>query len=326
MATVAYIAVAAVAGTALYYATRAQDVPGQNLGDLEVQTSKEGEPRPVIWGISPPIAGNLIACQEPPRIVRKKQSSGGKGGGGGSSTYTEVPYRTYAVRICEGPITGIRRVWRNNKLVYDGRPGSEWGAKNHATFLKRARFFLGGWDQMPSPDLETVFGAGNVTAHRGTAYMVMADEDLSDMGGAVPQWKFQVERAEGYALTSRPYPVEVIEEGQHSGGALETQPSAFIRDSAEQTGGSISAGTFRSLIAEIACVEVAEQTGGGISAGQHRQLIIPYNLWLPESLEQSGGAIAGGSFRLSVVTYTRWPVESLEHSGGGITGGSHADS
>ena len=210
MAVAAYIAVAAVAGTALYYATRTQEVPGQKLGDLDVQTSKEGEPRPVIWGISPPIAGNLIACQEPPRIVRKKQKSGGKGGGG-SSTYTEVPYRTYAVRICEGPITGVRRVWRNNKLVYDGRPGSEWGAKNNATFLKRARFYLGGWDQMPSPDLETVFGAGNVTAHRGTAYMVMADEDLSDMGGAVPQWKFQVERAEGYALTSRPYPVETQE-------------------------------------------------------------------------------------------------------------------
>ncbi|HIQ53191.1 MAG TPA: hypothetical protein EYH51_08020 [Pseudomonas pachastrellae] len=324
MATVAVIAVAAVAGAALYYSTRTQEVPGQKLGDLEIQTSKEGEPRPVIWGISPPIAGNLIACQEPPRIVRKKQKSGGKGGGG-SSTYTEVPYRTYAVRICEGPITGIRRVWRNNKLVYDGRPGSEWGAKNNATFLKRARFYLGGWDQMPSPDLETVFGAGNVTAHRGTAYMVMADEDLSDMGGAVPQWKFQVERAEGYALTSRPYPIEVIEEGQHSGGALKTSPSAFIRDSAEQTGGGIAAGVLRSLVLEHSYIEGAEQTGGGISAGQYRRLITPYS-WPPESLEHSGGAITGGSFRRSVVTYTRWPVESLEHSGGGITGGSHADS
>ena len=32
-------------------------------------------------------------------------------------------------------------------------------------------------------------------------------EDLSDTGGAVPQWQFEVFRAYNYTLTSRPYPV-----------------------------------------------------------------------------------------------------------------------
>lgn len=205
----AMIAVAVVAvGVGIYAATRTVSVPGQKLGEIAAQTAKEGEPRLIVWGTVRPIGGNLVAVQEPPRIERRKHKSGGKGGGGGSSTTTEHPHRTYAIGICEGPITGIRRVWRNNKLVYDGRPGSTWGAKNNGVFLRKARFFLGGYDQMPSADLEKIFGVGNVPAMRGTAYMVMADEDLSDMGGAVPQWLFEVVRAEGFYLTSRPYPIE----------------------------------------------------------------------------------------------------------------------
>ncbi len=208
MAVVA-VAVAAV-GIALYAVTRTAEIPGQKLGNIAQQTAKEGEPRQIIFGIVRPIGGNLVAVQEPPRIERRKQKSGGKGGGGGSSSTVEVPRRTYAVGICEGPVTGIRRAWRNNKLVYDGR-GTDWGAKNNGTFLSRFQFYLGDWDQMPSPNLEAVFGAGNVPAMRGTCYMVAKDEDLQDTGGAVPQWIFEVERAYGYGLTSRPYPAEINE-------------------------------------------------------------------------------------------------------------------
>lgn len=229
MAVVA-VAVAAV-GIALYAVTRTAEIPGQKLGNIAQQTAKEGEPRQVIFGIVRPIGGNLVAVQEPPRIERRKQKSGGKGGGGGSSSTVEVPRRTYAVGICEGPVTGIRRAWRNNKLVYDGR-GTEWGAKNNGTFLSRFQFYLGDWDQMPSPNLEAVFGAGNVPAMRGTCYMVAKDEDLQDTGGAVPQWIFEVERAYGYGLTSRPYPVETDEKLSIQAAASEfyVQPDPVRQD------------------------------------------------------------------------------------------------
>lgn len=230
----AMIAVAVVAvGVGIYAATRTVSVPGQKLGEIAAQTAKEGEPRLIVWGTVRPIGGNLVAVQEPPRIERRKHKSGGKGGGGGSSTTTEHPHRTYAIGICEGPITGIRRVWRNNKLVYDGRPGSTWGAKNNGVFLRKARFFLGGYDQMPSADLEKIFGVGNVPAMRGTAYMVMADEDLSDMGGAVPQWLFEVVRAEGFYLSSRPYVVELNEYLAPSATAHEIwkQPDPVVYES-----------------------------------------------------------------------------------------------
>ena len=209
----ASIVIAPFTGVAKLFGLGPTELPTQRLGEIAQQTAKEGEPRLIVYGIVRPIGGNLVAVQEPPRIERRKQKSGGKGGGGGgggSSQTVEIPRRTYAIGICEGPITGIRRVWRNNKLVYDGR-GTAWGARNNGTFLQRFRFYLGGWDQMPDPSLEAVFGVGTVPAMRGTCYMVARDEDLQDTGGAVPQWIFEVERAYGEVLTTALYPYETAD-------------------------------------------------------------------------------------------------------------------
>ncbi len=136
----------------------AMQVPGNRLGEISKQTAKEGDPRTIVWGTVRPIGGNVIASQDPPRIVRKKKKSGK---GGGSETTEENVYRTYAIGVCEGPITAFLRIWRNNKLVYDGRPGSTWGTKNNATFLKKARLYLGGYDQLPDSALEAVWVSGD---------------------------------------------------------------------------------------------------------------------------------------------------------------------
>lgn len=188
----------------------------QSIGELSQQTAKESEPRAIIWGRVRPIGGNIIHCQKPITrwLVTYTEVEGGGGLFGGKKkkqeNWTQHVYRTYAIGVCEGPITAFARIWRNNKLVYDGR-GTAWGAKNNGVFLKAFRLYLGGWDQMPSPDLQAVWGAANVPAYRGTAYMVAVTEDLSNQGGAVPQWLFEVERAEGYILTSKPYAAELID-------------------------------------------------------------------------------------------------------------------
>lgn len=187
-----------------------QTIKGPSLGDIAAQTSQEGGPIPIVYGISSPIAGNIISCS-PPRIETVK--SGGKGG---PKVETEVVYRTYAIGICEGPIGGVLRVWRNNTKVYDALdpeftapqsdvseiPGWAGGGEvaaevpsRNAAFLEKARFFLGAYDQNASPDLEAIHGAGTTPAYRGLAYMVMADEDVTDVGGMVPQWLFQISRA-----------------------------------------------------------------------------------------------------------------------------------
>lgn len=179
------------------------ETPGQALGEIAQQTAKEAEPRVTVWGRVRPIGGNIIHCQTPVRRWVKQKSSGGKGGGGKTQKVENI-YRTYAIGVCEGPITGFSRIWRNGKLVYDAR-SNEWGENNNPVFLKKFRLYLGGWSQMPSPELEAIWGAGQVPAYRGTAYMVAINENLTELGGSVPQWMFEVERAEFIASTSKPY-------------------------------------------------------------------------------------------------------------------------
>lgn len=169
-----------------------QIIKGPSVGDLAQQTSQEGVPRPIVFGLSQPMSGNVIVSAEP-RVVKKRKS-----GKGGPKVETETVYRTYAIRICEGPIDAVLRVWKNNQLVYDARPDSQMSAADRTEFLKTARFFLGSFTQNPSPDLEALFGVGTTPAHRGTAYMVMADDDLTDMRGAIPQFQFQVSNSGGF--------------------------------------------------------------------------------------------------------------------------------
>src|SRR5690606_35033790 len=88
------------------------DIPGPVLGEIARQTAKEGDPRLIVWGIVRPVGPNLIAVQVPPAIYKVSQ-----GVKGGSGPRAEVPFRTYALGVCEGPITGYRRIWRNNNLV-----------------------------------------------------------------------------------------------------------------------------------------------------------------------------------------------------------------
>lgn len=325
----AVIAVAAVSvvGMAIYSLTRTMEVPGQKLGDIAQQTAKEGEPRQIVFGLVRPIGGNIVAVQEPPRVERRKQKSGGKGGGGGSSQTIEIPRRTYAVGICEGPVTGIRRAWRNNKLVYDGR-GTDWGAKNNGTFLQRFGFYLGDWDQMPDPSLEAVFGAGNVPAMRGTCYMVARDEDLQDTGGAVPQWIFEVERAYGYGLTSKPYPIEDIQGADSAGGGglREAGKASFVTDESQSTGGSVTAGVFRTplFLYDKGLAEAADSAGGSMVSGEFRTPLKIYADGAAESADASGGAVAAGVFRTALIEYTDGIADSADSTGGAITGGSHA--
>jgi hypothetical protein len=176
-------------------------VKGPQIGDLAQQTSQEGVPRPIVFAVSPPMAGNIVACGQP--VISTKRTSQGKGGG--PVTESQTVHRTYCIAICEGPITAVLRVWKNGSLVYDARPGS---TMDNSKFLFQGGFHLGGFDQMPDSDLEGLFGVGNTPAMRGTAYMMKVNEDLTDMRGAVPQYTFQVMRCEGTYLTSRPYAVE----------------------------------------------------------------------------------------------------------------------
>src|SRR5688572_19745668 len=183
-------------GSAIGGAVDPEIIRGPSIGDIATQTSMEGGPRPIIFALSPPIAGNIIHSGEP-RIVRRRESQGK----GGPKVETESLYRTYAIGICEGPVGGLVRAWRNGTLVYDISSDAmnehhighilgtdfDLGSQNQK-FLSGIRFFEGTFEQNPSPDLEAISGVGTTPAYRGTAYMVVPDEDLTDLRGAIPQW------------------------------------------------------------------------------------------------------------------------------------------
>ena len=224
----------------------------QRLGELSAQTAKEGEDRARVYGIGRPIGGNIMYMSQPIKRMVKTYvgKAGGKGGGKKKKQYQDVEhvYRYYAISVCEAPITGFRRIWRNGALVYDARKGSEWGAKNNHLFFKNFRLYTGSWDQMPDSMLQSRWGM-DIPAHRGTAYLVADNEDLTDFGGAIPQWQFEVVRSEGFYLTSRPYALEDEPSSGAFAVSVKESPSTNTVEQSGSTGvailGGQSSGTWK---------------------------------------------------------------------------------
>ncbi len=296
--------------------------PAQRLGEISQQTAKEAEPRVIVWGRVRPIGGNLIHCQKPvKRMVKVKSESGGKGGSKKKKTQkVEHVFRTYAIGVCEGPITRFSRIWRNNKLVYDAR-GNAWGAKNNPVFLQSFRLYLGGWGQLPDPTLQQIWGVGNVPAYRGTAYMVSIDEDLTETGGMVPQWQFEVERAEGVYYTSKPYAIEDIEGVQ--AGLPTVRPTPGPAPDELQAGqAQIIAGSLREPLVTITQLpETVDAGQAQIIAGSLREPLVTITQ-LPEALDAGQAQIISGVLRNGLITYSNWPVEALDAGQAQIIGGS----
>lgn len=300
----------------------------QSLGELSQQTAKESEPRAIIWGRVRPIGGNIIHCQTPVMrwvVSYSESASGGKGGSKKKQqqeTWTQRAYRTYAIGVCEGPITAYARIWRNNKLVYDGR-GTAWGAANNGVFLSAFRLYLGGWDQMPSPDLQAIWGMQNVPAYRGTAYMVALNEDLTDQGAAVPQWLFEVERAEGYVLTSKPYAAEEVTAVGITGPGLRPGPAALIDERAEIGGPAVVSGSLRELLVTTSLSESTSVMGADLTAGSLRTIQHGYSS-PAEAADVAGADLRSASLDIKLINYQKYPLEGVDAAGAMLVGGSLA--
>src|SRR5690554_2859092 len=180
-------AIGGAIGSVVGNAIDPQIIKGPKLGDGQVQTSAEGVFRPIVLGTGA-VMGNII--HRGPEVVRKHRESQGKGSG--PKVESERRYRTFAIRIAEGPISGLLRVWMDEKLVYDIRPNPDMPAAESVQFAEGFTLYLGGEEQLPDPDLEAYLGVGNVNAYRGTAYIVFANFDLTDYGDRIPQFRFEV--------------------------------------------------------------------------------------------------------------------------------------
>lgn len=167
-----------------------QHLQGPRLGDIPIQTSQEGVPRPIIYGSPQPFPGNIIMTG--PKVFSTREEQQGKGG---PVIETEEVHQTYAIRICEGPAICIQ-IWRDGKLVYD-RSGTAVFDADSAVFSSKVVLYEGDETQLPDPTLEGLpaangGGAGNVPAHRGTAYMVIEHDNLTGTGGRIPNYEFRM--------------------------------------------------------------------------------------------------------------------------------------
>jgi len=304
------------------FGTGGPDPQYNSLGDMSRQTAEEGSPRVIVWGRVRPIGGNLIYCQPPQtRWVVSYQETAGKGGDEEEQVvWTQKVYRTYAIGVCEGPISRFVRIWQNNKLVYDAR-GNDWGARNNSIFLQKNRFYTGGWDQARCPELQAIFGT-DIPAHRGTAYMVCINHDLTEMGGAVPSYQFEVERAEGVYLTSRPYAVEGLEGIESLAPITDGAPFILSSELLDIAAPEITGGELRMIYLDYDDgIEAIDAEAPEVVSGELRTIHKSYTM-LDEAVDSAAPEITAGELRLGLIDYTKYPAEAIDSDPAEITGGS----
>ena len=210
-----------------------QRIEGARMDNLRITAATEGAVIPRLYGRMR-IGGNIIWATDFREETKTTTQGGGKGGGGGGEVKTTeyFYYASFAVALCEGPITGIGRIWADGKLL--DTAGITW------------RWYPGDESQTADPFIAAKMGTANTPAYRGTAYVVFEDLPLGNYGNRIPQLSFEVFRpladpdtAEGLtqAVTMIPasgefaYATRGIRKG--SGGSSEPENLNALTDTAD---------------------------------------------------------------------------------------------
>ena len=146
------------------------------IADFQINTASYGEVVPEILGTTR-VSGNIIDYEDFTAHEHRTSTRTGKGGG---SKHTDISY-TYtvaaAIALCEGPIAGIGKVWKD-KEVY------QYPNENIQLTLFNGAVAQAPWPYMTSkhPD--------KALPYSGLAYMAGV-VDLGDRG-SLPQYNFEV--------------------------------------------------------------------------------------------------------------------------------------
>ncbi|MCR9126088.1 MAG: glycoside hydrolase/phage tail family protein [Rhodobacteraceae bacterium] len=121
---------------------------------------------------------------------------GGKGAPSAPATTTFSYSVSLAIALCAGEILGVGRVWADGEEI--------------AADALNLRVYRGTADQLPDPTMEAIEGAGKVPAYRGVAYVVCEDLPLAQFGNRVPQFSFEVVRADQVARDDVSHSVRAV--------------------------------------------------------------------------------------------------------------------
>nr|WP_244271842.1 host specificity protein [Pseudovibrio denitrificans] len=154
-----------------------REVSVGKLGDLQLQTAAEGASLPFVYG-RVRVTGNIIWATRLEEVV-SEEKQGGKSAGSSTTVTSHSYFANFAVALCEGPITAVRRVWANSKQL--------------DTSSINMRVHLGTEDQQPDPLIEAK--QGTAPAYKGTAYVVFERLPLAEFGNRIPQLSFEILRS-----------------------------------------------------------------------------------------------------------------------------------
>lgn len=149
------------------------------LDQIAVQTSSLGVSVGVVWG------SNRASCNliDSVNFQSHQQSQGGKGGGGkGSGQYTYTA--SILLSIVQGPIDGVRTIWRDQEVFRDGTINALSQANLSIALGARGQSV---WGYLSSGYPTHALG------YSETAYAYAADYDLGS-SGAPPNHTFEVQR------------------------------------------------------------------------------------------------------------------------------------
>ncbi|WP_419826070.1 phage tail protein [Sphingomonas sp.] len=151
---------------------------GPRLGSLAVQSSTYGAELPRLFGTMR-AAGSVIWATD---LLESRHKSGAKG----QPKTTTYSYSTsFAVALSERPIRSVGRIWADGNLLR-GADG-DWKSE-----LGHFRLHLGDEAQPVDPLIAAAEGIHATPAHRGLAYAVFEDLQLSDFGNRLPSLSFEI--------------------------------------------------------------------------------------------------------------------------------------
>ena len=155
-----------------------QHVEGPRLSSMRPFMAEEGAPVARVYG-TVRTGGNVIWAT---RFEESSQSRR-EGAKGGPKVTTYAYFANVAFALCEGEISGVRRVWADGKEL----------DLEQITM----RIYRGSEDQPVDPLIAAKQGEGNAPAYRGMACVVFERFPLAEYGNRIPQFQFEVMRATG---------------------------------------------------------------------------------------------------------------------------------
>lgn len=146
------------------------------IADFQINTASYGEVVPEILGTTR-VSGNIIDYDDFTAHEHKSTTKAGKGGGAKHTTITYTYSVAAAIALCEGPIAGIGKVWRD-KEVFD-----------YPNEKIELTLFNGDVAQAPWPYMLSKH-PDKALPYSGLAYMA----GVVDLGerGSLPQYNFEV--------------------------------------------------------------------------------------------------------------------------------------